>query len=139
MEVFFDSTFGRIIVYTLSASSILVAIYLLYLSVKMFNNYFSSNNNTNLNNAFVVLFEFKGLVNNGKIQIGFSASESMNVIVTLLGDNAEIKEELFNQKAQMGDNVFLFDSTNVKNGNYYLNVKTETQNINRKIIIENKL
>jgi len=137
MEVFFDSTFGRIIVYTLSASSILVAIYLLYLSVKMFKNYFSSNQNTNLNNAFVVLFEFKELVNKGKIQIGFSASESMTVLVYLLDDNAEIKEKLYNKEAKKGDNVFLFDSANVKNGNYYLNVKTETQNINRKIIIDN--
>jgi len=139
MEVFIDSTIGRIIVYALSISSILVAIYLLYLSFKMFKNYFSFNKNTNFNNSYVVLFEFKGFVNKGEIQIGFSASESMKVLVSLLDENDEIKEKLFNQEAVKGDNIFLFDSTNVENGNYYLNVKTETQNINRKIIIDNSL
>ena len=139
MEVFIDSTIGRIIVYALSISSILVAIYLLYLSFKMFKNYFSINKNTNFNNSYVVLFEFKGFVNKGEIQIGFSASESMKVLVSLLDENDEIKEKLFNQEAVKGDNIFLFDSTNVENGNYYLNVKTETQNINRKIIIDNSL
>jgi len=139
MEVFIDSTIGRIIVYALSISSILVAIYLLYLSFKMFKNYFSINKNTNFNNSYVVLFEFKGFVNKGEIQIGFSASESMKVLVSLIDENDEIKEKLFNQEAVKGDNIFLFDSTNVENGNYYLNVKTETQNINRKIIIDNSL
>ena len=139
MEVFFDSTIGRIIVYTLSISSILVAIYLLYLSFKMFKNYFSFNKNIKLNNSYVVLFEFKGFVNKGEIQIGFSATESMKVIVSLIDEKDEIKEKLFDQQAVKGDNIFLFDSTNVENGNYYLNVKTETQNINRKIIIDNSL
>jgi len=139
MEVFIDSTIGRIIVYALSISSILVAIYLLYLSFKMFKNYFSINKNTNFNNSYVVLFEFKGFVNKGEIQIGFSASESMKVLVSLIDENDEIKEKLFNQEAVKGDNIFVFDSTNVENGNYYLNVKTETQNINRKIIIDNSL
>lgn len=139
MEVFFESTIGRIIVYALSISSILVAIYLLYLSFKMFKNYFSFNKNIKLNNSYVVLFEFKGFVNKGEIQIGFSATESMKVIVSLIDEKDEIKEKLFDQQAVKGDNIFLFDSTNVENGNYYLNVKTETQNINRKIIIDNSL
>ena len=137
MELFFDSTFGRIIIYSLAASSLLVAIYLIFLSYKLFKNYYNSKSNNTLIQTNLSLFEFKSVVNNSVMQLGFSVSEVMKVIISIIDKNDKLISVIYDKSSEIGDNVFLFDTTLINNGSYFLNVITKTQNISRIIIIDN--
>ncbi len=68
----------------------------------------------------------------------FNLSESTELSVNIFDINGKLIKELYIGKAIQGKNLFTFDKSNLSNGTYFLNIKSNSKIIkNEKIIITN--
>lgn len=70
--------------------------------------------------------------------IEFTLNESTELEINIFDTNGKLIKELYKGKAASGENFFSFNKSNLSNGIYFLNIKSNSKNIkNEKIIIAN--
>tara|TARA_B100001939_G_scaffold333194_1_gene332928 strand:+ start:1573 stop:1989 length:417 start_codon:yes stop_codon:yes gene_type:complete len=137
LELWNTSDSWRIAINVLGGISIVVALYLLYISYKMIANYFIGKKTRELKNIYAKLYELPGVFIRGEIQLGFEIPENIHVKFSVL--DRDEKEVLIIHEGDLkaGSHVYLFNSKDMKNGDYFLNFVSEYQSINKKMIIQN--
>ena len=132
-----SSDFWRILINILGVVSIIVAIYLMYISYKIFRNLLLGRKAKELKNIYAKIYELPIGFLKDDIQLGFEIPEEIHVRFTVLDNNEKEIYTLHDGKTDAGKHVFLFKTRNIENGQYYLNFKSEYQCINKKMIIQN--
>ena len=132
-----DSDFWRIIINVIGGISILVAIFLIYITIKKVAHLISSNKVRVLKDIYANVFELPTNVLSNQVQFGFELSIKTQLIFSVNDFEDKVLIELHNGELEKGVHVFKFDSHKLDNGNYFLHFKSEIQNINRKIEIRN--
>ena len=132
-----DSNFWRILINVIGGISILVAIFLIYITIKKVAHLIASNKVRVLKDVYANVYELPSNVLSNEVQFGFELSIKTQLMFSINNDEDEVLIELQNGELDKGVHVFRFDSLQLPNGNYFLNFKSEIQNINRKVKIRN--
>ena len=74
----------------------------------------------------------------GQTQIGVQSSIQQNLELNILLSDESILETVYKGKVDVGEKIFVIDSSKFQNGIYYLSITTSFQKILRKIIVEIK-
>ena len=68
---------------------------------------------------------------------GSSWSDEKNIEFDLLNSKEKMDQNIFSGQVNKGDRIFKIDTTLIKNGTYFISVKTPHQSILRKIAVKN--
>ena len=137
LELWNTSDAWRITINIVGAISIVVALYLIYISYKMITNYFIGKKTKELKNVYAKIYELPSIFIKDEIQLGFEIPKDIHVKFTILDENEKEVLAFHNGDLEAGEHVFLFKSNNVDNGKYFLNFVSEYQSINKMMIIQN--
>ncbi|MDG2370680.1 MAG: hypothetical protein P8M12_08550 [Flavobacteriales bacterium] len=132
-----DSNFWRILINVIGGISILVAVFLIFIGIKKVIHFISSNNVRVLKDIYAKVYELPSSVLSNQVQFGFELAIKTHLTFSVNDDEDKVLVELYNGELEKGVHVFKFDSKKLDNGNYFLQFKSEIQNINRKITIRN--
>ncbi len=136
-ELWNSSDFWRILINVLGGLSIIVAIYLLYISYKIFMKLLLGRKAKELKNIYAKIYELPIGFLKDDIQLGFEIPEEIHVKFTVLDNQEKEVFTLHDGKLDAGRHVFVFKTRNIENGQYFLNFISEYQCINKKMIIQN--
>ena len=73
----------------------------------------------------------------GTVQISLNSKMEQNIEFYILNSKEKMEQNVFSGQVKEGDRIFKIDTTLIKNGIYFLSVKTPHQNILRKILVKN--
>ena len=73
----------------------------------------------------------------GTVQISLSSNMEQNIEFDLLNSKEKMDQNIFSGQVNKGDRIFKIDTTLIKNGTYFISVKTPHQSILRKISVKN--
>ena len=90
-----------------------------------------------LPDKYCVLYSLEKNPASGILEFYFSTEEAKLVNFEILDDNYECKEIVASKEFKKGNHILRFDSTKLKNGIYYYQIRTENQKTYKKITIEN--
>ena len=76
--------------------------------------------------------EFKG-----DVQIGITLNNKQKIDFNILDNKEKQLEKIYNGNIEKGEKIFKVDSLKFKNGEYFISIKTNHQNILRKILVDN--
>ena len=71
------------------------------------------------------------------VQISLNSKMEQNIEFDILNSKEEIEQNIFSGQVKEGDRIFKIDTTLIKNGTYFISVKTPHQSILRKILVKN--
>lgn len=137
LDLWNDNNFWRILINIVATISILLAIFLIYISIKKVIHLLSGNKVRVLKNIYAKVYELPTNTLQKEVQFGFELPVKTDVVFSVNDQKDKILVELIKGELDKGVHVYRFDSTSLENGNYFLNFKSTIQNINRKIEIKN--
>ena len=73
----------------------------------------------------------------GEMSIYFTSNEIKNCEMSIYDLNMKNKIDLFNKECLLGGNIIRFDSSKLPNGEYFYQLKTSNQKIEKKLAILN--
>ena len=73
----------------------------------------------------------------GEMSFYFTSNEIKKCEMSIYDLSMDIKIDLFNKECPLGGNIIRFDSTKLPNGEYFYQLKTANQKIEKKIAIFN--
>ena len=73
----------------------------------------------------------------GEMSFYFTSNEIKKCEMSIYDLSMDIKIDLFNKECLLGGNIIRFDSTKLPNGEYFYQLKTANQKIEKKIAIFN--
>ena len=85
---------------------------------------------------FCELYEVENPVSSGEIPFYFTTEQKRNISLFLRGED-DVEIELCNQAYEPGGHIFRFDTVSVATGKYFYILRTENQEITKRIVIEN--
>ncbi|MEI8193447.1 MAG: hypothetical protein WCG64_06255 [Flavobacteriia bacterium] len=85
---------------------------------------------------FCELYEVENPVSYGEIPFYFTTEQKRNISLFLRGED-DVEIELCNQAYEPGGHILRFDTVSVANGKYFYILRTENQEITKRIVIEN--
>ena len=136
-DLYNDSNFWRIFINVVGGVSILVALFLIYISIKKIRHLIKGNRVKVLKDIYVTIYELPSNELKNKVQFGFELPIKTQLTFSIIDKSDKVLYEIHSGELNKGPHVFLFDSTQLENGNYFLNYSSTIQTINRKIIINN--
>ena len=71
------------------------------------------------------------------VQISLNSKMEQNIEFDILNSKEEIEQNIFSGQVKEGDRIFKIDTTLIRNGTYFISVKTPHQSILRKILVKN--
>ena len=71
------------------------------------------------------------------VQISLNSKMEQNIEFDILNSKEKMEQNIFSGQVNKGDRIFKIDTTLIKNGTYFISVKTPHQSILRKIIVKN--
>lgn len=71
------------------------------------------------------------------VQISLNSKMEQNIEFDILNSKEEMEQNIFSGQVKEGDSIFKIDTTLIKNGTYFISVKTPHQSILRKILVKN--
>ena len=71
------------------------------------------------------------------VQISLSSNMEQNIELDLLNSKEKMEQNIFSGQVNKGNRIFKIDTTSIKNGTYFISVKTPHQSILRKILVKN--
>ena len=71
------------------------------------------------------------------VQISLNSKMEQNIEFDILNSKEKMEQNIFSGQVKEGDRIFKIDTTLIKNGTYYISVKTPHQSILRKILVKN--
>ena len=137
IDLWNDNNVWRILINIVGTISILVAIFLIYISVRKVIQLISGNKVRVLKNIYAKVYELPSNSLKNEVQFGFELPIKTDLVFSVNDQNDQLLIELFKGELDKGVHVYRFDSTKLENGNYFLNYKSTIQNINRKVEIRN--
>ena len=133
-ELWLSDTFWRFLINSIGALSIFFGSWLLY---RLINFIYNSTRNKTLNDKnYINLMSLPDTLKD-QVQIGLVLKNTHKIDFNILDLNEKILLKIYNGELPIGDKIFIIDSFKLKNGEYYLSIKTIHQNIFRKIIVSN--
>ena len=133
-ELWSSSVFWRVLINSIGVVSVILGVWLLYKLVKFIYS-LRKNKNLNAENYIDLLpipIEF-----NGFVQIGITLNNMQNIDFNILDSKEKNLENIYKGNVEKGDKIFKIDSSNFKNGEYFISIKTAHQTILRKILVVN--
>jgi len=137
LELWNTSDFWRIVINILGAISIVIALYLLYISYKMIANYFIGKKTKELKNIYAKIYDLPSFVIKDDVQLGFDIPEDIYVQFRILNQQEKEVFVIHEGTLKAGEHVFLLKTNSIGNGKYFLNFVSEYQQVSKKMIIEN--
>ena len=71
------------------------------------------------------------------VQISLNSKMEQKIEFDILNSKEEMEQNIFSGQVKEGDRIFKIDTTLIKNGTYFVSVKTPHQSILRKILVKN--
>ena len=71
------------------------------------------------------------------VQISLNSKMEQKIEFDILNSKEKMEQNIFSGQVKEGDRIFKIDTTLIKNGTYYISVKTPHQSILRKILVKN--
>ena len=71
------------------------------------------------------------------VQISLNSKMEQNIEFDILNSKEKMEQNIFSGQVKEGDRIFKIDTTLIKNGTYFISVKTPYQSILRKILVKN--
>ena len=71
------------------------------------------------------------------VQISLNSKMEQNIEFYILNSKEKMEQNIFSGQVKEGDRIFKIDTTLIKNGTYFISVKTPHQSILRKILVKN--
>ena len=71
------------------------------------------------------------------VQISLNSKMEQNIEFDILNSKEKMEQNIFSGQVKEGDRIFKIDTTLIKNGTYFISVKTHHQSILRKILVKN--
>ena len=136
-ELWNNSEFWRILINILGVTSIIVAVYLLYISYKMGLKFFIGKKIKELKTDYATLYELPEKILKNEIQLGFDLPDLMDIRFSVNDVNDNEIKVICEGSMKAGEHVFLFNTKLIEDGEYFLNFSSNYQTINKKIIIKN--
>ena len=136
-DIWNDSNLWRILINVIGGISILVAVFLIYIAIKKVVHLISSRKIRVLKDIYAKVYELPSNVLSNQVQFGFELAIKTHLSFSIIDSEDKVLVELYNGELEKGVHVFKFDSQKLANGNYFLQFRSEIQNINRKITVRN--
>jgi hypothetical protein len=92
---------------------------------------------TKLKEKYCVLHSIEKSPASGELEFYFSCEEEKHVDFEILNENFENLKSLSSQIFDKGNHILRFDSTQLSNGIYYYQLRTDNQKTYKKLILEN--
>ena len=93
------------------------------------------NKNKNFNN-YINLKKLPSIFTE-TVQISLNSKMEQNIEFDILNSKEKMEQNIFSGQVKEGDCIFKIDTTLIKNGTYFISVKTPHQSILRKILVKN--
>ena len=71
------------------------------------------------------------------VQISLNSKMEQKIEFDILNSKEKMEQNIFSGQVKEGDRIFKIDTTFIKNGTYFISVKTPHQSILRKILVKN--
>ena len=71
------------------------------------------------------------------VQISLNSKIGQKIEFDILNSKEKMEQNIFSGQVKEGDRIFKIDTTLIKNGTYFISVKTPHQSILRKILVKN--
>jgi hypothetical protein len=71
------------------------------------------------------------------VQISLNSKMEQKIEFDILNSKEKMEQNIFSGQVKEGDRIFKIDTTLIKNGTYFISVKTHHQSILRKILVKN--
>ena len=71
------------------------------------------------------------------VQISLNSKMEQKIEFDILNSKEKMEQNIFSGQVKEGDRIFIIDTTLIKNGTYFISVKTPHQSILRKILVKN--
>lgn len=136
-EIWNSGIWGRVLMNSLGAISVLVALYLLLIAYRKLVIFYGRGKKKRITAIYADIFELKPPYAKGTVQFGFELKEATKVKFSIVDTNDNEIHVLCNDELEKGVHPFLFDSTNYLNGLYYYQYRSDLQRVAKKFIIEN--
>tara|TARA_Y100000385_G_scaffold62534_1_gene61399 strand:- start:675 stop:1082 length:408 start_codon:yes stop_codon:yes gene_type:complete len=133
-ELWTNNTFWRILINSIGVISILFGSWLLFRFLK---SIFINNREKKLMDKKFINIKSLPNVFKNLTQICLVINFNQHVAVSLLDENESHLITLHDGEINVGEKIFVLDTKKLKNGYYHVLVKTEHQNIFRKIVVNN--
>ena len=93
------------------------------------------NKNKNFNN-YINLKKLPSIFTE-TVQISLNSKMEQNIEFDILNSKEKMEQNVFSGQVKEGDHIFKIDTALIKNGTYFISVKTPHQSILRKILVNN--
>lgn len=93
------------------------------------------NKNKNFNN-YINLKKLPSIFTE-TVQISLDSKMEQNIEFDILNSKEKMEQNVFSGQVKEGDHIFKIDTSLIKNGTYFISVKTPHQSILRKILVNN--
>ena len=134
VELWETSMMWRILINLFGAVSIIIGIWIIVRLFKQIS--LRMRKGKGLSNQFVQLMSLPPIIK-GNRQIGCVLKESQQVQISVLDEFENTVFSIYSGKLEEGEQIFKVDFNKLNNGNYYLSVTTDKQDILRKITVKN--
>lgn len=85
---------------------------------------------------YCVLFGLENPVVTGEVEFYFTSEEAKKVALEILDENMQFLHLIVEKEFELGGNIIRFDSTQLKNGNYFYQLRTDNQKTMKKIRVQ---
>ncbi len=134
IELWESSVSSRIIINIIGTVTIVIGVWIL---IRVFKRVFlKTRSDKVLSIPFVKIMSLPPVIK-GYRQIGCVLKETQELNIAVLDVNEKSIFSIFNGNLDEGEHIFKVDFNKINNGNYYLSVTTDKQNILRKITVKN--
>ncbi|MFT5779536.1 MAG: hypothetical protein ACI837_002495 [Crocinitomicaceae bacterium] len=86
---------------------------------------------------YCVLFNIEKDPAEGELEFYFTSEEKKNYSLQILDSDMLLIEEVLSKECFIGGNIVRFDSSKLKNGQYYYCLKTDNQKTMKKMRVSN--
>jgi len=86
---------------------------------------------------FCVLYSLEKNQQTGELEFYFTNEEPKHVTFEILSEKNEVIETLTDKEYKAGGHIVRYDSTRLKNGVYFYQLRTDNQKTAKKMLVEN--
>lgn len=129
--------FGHILADVLLASSILIALYLLFIAYRKFLTYLGLGRLKQTTVKYATVYDLRPPYAKGKVQFGYELGEETEVKFQLIDKNEKLMKLFVEEKEAEGIYPVYLDTTEFPNGEYFYQLITPYQKVTKKFFIVN--
>jgi hypothetical protein len=85
---------------------------------------------------YCVLYGLENPIVTGEVEFYFTSEEAKKVALEILDEDMKFFHLIVEKEFEKGGNIIRFDSSQLKNGNYYYQLRTDNQKTMKKIRVQ---